>query len=101
MLHLKTESSSGSRKYGILPLKFNYGIRTSKYTDILLNLLISYIHRFHHFPLSDDRLLVCFCAFAIGGPLLFLVVALTAHHVPSTSIIQPNFGVYNCWFGSK
>jgi hypothetical protein len=74
---------------------------TSKYADILINLYISYIHRFHHFPLSDNRLLVCFCAFAIGGPLLFLVVALTAHHVPSASIIQPNFGVSSCWFGSK
>jgi len=84
-----------------LLLKFNHRITTYKYADILMNLYTSQIHRFHNFPLSDDRLFVCFCAVAIGGPLLFLVVALTAHHVPSASIIQPNFGVSKCWFGSK
>jgi hypothetical protein len=100
-VHLKIDSSLELREHGTLLLKLNHRITTSKYTDILMILYISFIHRFHHFPLSDERLLICFCAFAIGGPLLFLLVALTAHHVPSTSIIQPNFGVSSCWFGSK
>lgn len=54
---------------------------------------------FHHFPLSDGQLLICFCVFAIGGPLLFLAVALATHHTASANLIQPNFGVTSCWFG--
>jgi hypothetical protein len=62
---------------------------------------LSYIYRFHHFLLSDGQLLICFCAFAIGGPLLFLAVALATHHTASANLIQPNFGVTSCWFGGK
>ncbi|XP_021920009.1 G-protein coupled receptor Mth2-like isoform X2 [Zootermopsis nevadensis] len=56
---------------------------------------------FHHFPLSDGQLLISFCVFAIGGPFLFLVVALATHHTPSANIIKPNFGVSSCWFDGQ
>ncbi|XP_069675217.1 G-protein coupled receptor Mth2-like isoform X1 [Periplaneta americana] len=56
---------------------------------------------FHHFPLSDNQLLIGFCVFAIGGPLIFLIVALATHHAPRHHFIKPNFGVSSCWFGGQ
>jgi hypothetical protein len=75
---------------------------SSKYMMKLIKIThLSYIHRFHHFPLSDGQLLMCFCVFAIGGPLLFLTVALATHHTANANMIQPNFGVTSCWFGGE
>lgn len=82
-----------------LTCKLQYKIATIEETENVL--CLSYIHRFHHFPLSDGQLLISFCVFAIGGPFLFLVVALATHHTPSANIIKPNFGVSSCWFDGE
>ncbi|PSN56908.1 hypothetical protein C0J52_00699 [Blattella germanica] len=37
---------------------------------------------FHHFRATDGQMLFGCCVYGWGGPLLFLVVALTTHHLP-------------------
>ncbi|XP_018395288.1 PREDICTED: G-protein coupled receptor Mth2-like [Cyphomyrmex costatus] len=52
---------------------------------------------FKNFRVKEQSLFYAYCVWGWGGPICFLIAALTTHHI-SGNHLRPGFGEYTCWF---
>lgn len=52
---------------------------------------------FKNFRVKDQSLFYAYCVWGWGGPICFLIAALTTHLTPGDHL-QPGFGDLSCWF---